>query len=103
MGVHSAFLSLVTGDFTFDPDIQTHPSQGPNMYFLWIWRKSVQRFPIWFTNKVKKQKATDSANNRTLYSLRACGEKYKKEQKRVARSVEVKTLLKSSFLPNVTV
>jgi len=51
----------------------------------------------------KKQKATDSANNRTLYSLRACGEKYKKEQKRVARSVEVKTLLKSSFLPNVTV
>jgi len=34
MGVHSAFLSLVTGDFTFDPDIQTHPSQGPNMYFL---------------------------------------------------------------------
>jgi len=33
---------------TFDLDIQTHPSEEPNTSSLWIWRKSVQRFPRYF-------------------------------------------------------
>jgi len=40
------FLSLVT--LTFDLDIQTYPRKGPNSSSLWIWRKSVQRFPRYF-------------------------------------------------------
>jgi len=57
------FLSLVT--VTFDLDIQTRPSDGPNTSSLWIWRKSVQRFPRYF---IHKQKATHSAKNRTIHS-----------------------------------
>jgi len=43
---------------TFDLDIQTHPSEGPNTSSLWIWRKCVQRFPRYF---IHKQTVTDSA------------------------------------------
>ena len=61
------FLSLVT--LTFDLDIQTPTSEGPSMFPLCIWRKSVQRFPMYF---IHKQKITDSAKNRTLRnSMRA--------------------------------
>ena len=52
IGVHSAFLSLVT--LTFDLDIQTRPSEGPNPSSLWISRKSVQRFPRYLIHKQKK-------------------------------------------------
>jgi len=45
------FLSLVT--LTFDLDIQTRPSEGPNTSSLWIWRKSVQRFPRYLRHKQK--------------------------------------------------
>jgi len=33
------FLSLVT--LTFDLDLQTCPSEGPNTSSMWIWLKSV--------------------------------------------------------------
>ena len=38
---------------TFDLHLQTHPSEGPNTSSVWIWRKSVQRFPWYFTKKTK--------------------------------------------------
>jgi len=41
---------------TFDLDLQTRPIDGPNTSSLWIWRKSVQRFPRYF---IHKQKNTD--------------------------------------------
>jgi len=69
MGVHSTFLSLVT--LTFDLRIQTPSSEGPNTYSLWIWCKSVQRFPRYLRHKQKKEKVTDGAKNRTL--LNECG------------------------------
>jgi len=57
---------------TFDLDIQTRPSEGPNTSSLWIWRNSVQRFPrylIGYTNKV-----TDSAITQpVLTQFTACG------------------------------
>jgi len=46
------FLSLVT--LTFDLNIQTDPSEGPNTSSLWIWSKNVQRFPRYFIHKTKK-------------------------------------------------
>jgi len=50
---------------TFDLDIQTRSSEGPDTSSVWIWRKSVQQFPnISYTNK----NVTDSAKNRTLRS-----------------------------------
>jgi len=58
-------LFMVT--LTFDLNIQTRPSEAPNAPSLWIWRKSVQQFPIYFINKTNK-KVTDSAKNRTLRS-----------------------------------
>ena len=55
---------------TFDLDLQTRPSEGPNTSSVWIWRKSVQRFPRYFIHKQKTQ--TDGAKNRTSRSsLRA--------------------------------
>jgi len=51
--VLSAFLSLVT--LTFDLDIQTCQSEGPNMSSLQIWCKCVKQFPGYFTHKQKKQ------------------------------------------------
>jgi len=41
---------------TFDLDLQTRPSEGPNTSSVWILRKSVQRFPKYFTHK---QNTTD--------------------------------------------
>jgi len=41
---------------TFDLDLQTRPSQGPNTSSVWSWPKSVQRFPRYF---IHKQKPTD--------------------------------------------
>ena len=53
---------------TFDRDLQTRPSVGPNTSSVWIWRKSVQSRDISCTNK----KHTDGAKNRTFRSsLRA--------------------------------
>jgi len=43
------FLSLVT--LTFDLGLQTSPSEGLNTSSMWIWRKSVQQFPIYFIQK----------------------------------------------------
>jgi len=42
-------LSLVT--LTFDLNIQTRPSEGPNTSSLWIWRKYLQLFPRYSTRK----------------------------------------------------
>jgi len=55
------FLSMVT--LTFDLDIQTRPNEGPNTSSLWIWRKSVHRFPRCFIHK-----KSHSVKNRTLGS-----------------------------------
>jgi len=57
-------LSLV--NLTFDFDLQTRPSEGPNTSLVWIWRKSVQRFRRYFIHKQKTQ--TDGAKNRTVRS-----------------------------------
>jgi len=46
------FLSRVTS--TFDLDIQTRPSEGPNTSSLWMWRISVQPFPKYLSDKQKK-------------------------------------------------
>ena len=51
------FLSLVT--LTFVLDIQTRPSEGPNMSSLWMWRKSIhsiQPFPRYLMHKQKNKK-----------------------------------------------
>jgi len=57
---------------TFDLDIQTRPSEGPNTSFMWIWRKSVQRLPTYSISYANKN--TDwRCQNRTFRSLHACG------------------------------
>jgi len=63
------FLSLAT--LTFDLDIQTLPSEGPDTSSQWIWRKSIQRFPRYLMHK-QNENVTDGARNRTLL---ACGNK----------------------------
>jgi len=50
------FLSLMTVTFDFYLDIQTPPSDGPNITSLRIWRKSVQPFPRYLSDKQKKTK-----------------------------------------------
>jgi len=55
------FLSLWPWPLTFDLDIQTLPCERPNTSSLWIWRKSVQRFPR-FEAQTKK-KVTDGAKS----------------------------------------
>jgi len=60
------FSSLVT--LTFDLDIQTGPSEGPNTSSLWIWHKSVQWFPRYF---IHKQRSHTQRQKQTLRS--ACG------------------------------
>jgi len=60
-------LSLVT--WTFDLHLQTHPSEGSNV-FVWFWRKSVQRFPRYF---ICKQKTTDwRRHKQNLTQFTAC-------------------------------
>jgi len=49
MVVKCSCLSIVT--FTFDLDLQTRPSEGPNASSLWIWSKSIQRFRRYFIHK----------------------------------------------------
>ena len=57
---------------TFNFDLQTRPSEGPNTSSVWIWRKSVQRFLRYFIPNKNPQ--TDGAKNRTFRSsLRAVG------------------------------
>jgi len=34
-----------------DLDLQTRPSDGPNMSYMWIWRKAIQWFPRYFIHK----------------------------------------------------
>jgi len=43
---------------TFDLDLQTRPSEGRNTSSVWIWRKSVQRFPRYFIHKQKTHRLT---------------------------------------------
>jgi len=53
------FLSLVV-TLTFDLDLQTRPSEGPNTSCVRIWCKSVLRFWKYFIHKQKKPQ-TDGA------------------------------------------
>jgi len=62
------FLSVVT--LTFDLDIQTRPTEGPSTSSLWIWRKSVQRIPIYFTHK---QKSHTQCQKQNLTQFTMCG------------------------------
>jgi len=62
-----AFLFLVT--LTYDLDIQTRPSEGPNVSSLLIWRKSVQRFPVYLMHKPRKMKKSQRYKNRTLRAV----------------------------------
>ena len=56
---------------TFDLDVQTCLSEGPNTFPPWIWHKSVQRFLRYLIHKqTKKNRVTDSTKNRTLRSSR---------------------------------
>ena len=59
MRVHSAFLSLWPWLLTFDLDIQTRTSEGPNTSSC----KSIQPFPnIWCVNKIKKSQTALKQN-----------------------------------------
>jgi len=71
MGMTHQFFVFVPCALTFGLDIQTHPSEGPNTFSMWIWCKSVQRFPRYLRHK-QKTKVADSAKNRTLLT---CGSK----------------------------
>ena len=50
-----AFLAWWPWALTFDLDLQTRPSEGPNTSSLWIWCKSVQRSPRYFIHNKKTQ------------------------------------------------
>jgi len=60
------FLSVVTLTF----DIQTRLSEGPNTSSLQIRRKSVQRFPGYFTHKQKSHRQHQKQN---LTQFTVCG------------------------------
>jgi len=64
MGVHSAFLSLVT--LTFDLDIQTRLSKQPNMSPCEF---GANPFSVSHSISYTNKKVTDSAKNRILCSL----------------------------------
>jgi len=55
---------------TFDLDLQIRPSEGPNTYTVWIWRKSVQLFRIYF---IYKQKSHRQRQKQNLTQFTACG------------------------------
>jgi len=60
------FLSQVTLTF----DLQTRLSEGPSS--VWIWRKSLQRFPRYYIHKQKK--STDwLCQKQNLLQFTACG------------------------------
>jgi len=63
------FLSLVT--LNFDLDFKTRPGEGPNVSTVWIWRRSVQRFPRYFIHKRKTAEWRRQKQN--LPQFRACG------------------------------
>jgi len=65
-------LSLVI--LTFDLDIQSHSSEGPNTSSLWIWCKSVQ----WFLRYLIHKQKSHSAKNRTLLAYGNDGKKLDK-------------------------
>jgi len=56
-GPKNAILSLVT--LTFDLNLQSCPSKGPNTSSVGIWRKSVQGFPKILHTQTKKSPQTD--------------------------------------------
>jgi len=51
---------------TFDLDLQTHLSEGPNTSSLWIWRKSVQQLNSRDISYTNKKTQTHGAKNRTF-------------------------------------
>jgi len=63
-GRKMSFLFMVI--LTFDLDIQTRPSEGPNTSSLWIWCKSVQRSRYF----IHKQKVTDSTKHSSLRMIK---------------------------------
>jgi len=70
------FLSLET--LTFDLDIQTRPSEGPDTSFLWIWRKAGQQFQRYFIHKQSHR----WRQKQNLTQFTACG----KDHHRKARA-----------------
>ena len=62
----SVFCPWRPWPLTFDLALQAPQSEGSNTSSMWIWRKSVQRFPRYFIHKQKTQ--TDGATNRTFRS-----------------------------------
>jgi len=64
------FLSLVT--LTFDLDLQTRPCERWNTSSVWIWRKSIQRFPGYFIHN-QKETQIDGAQKQNLPQFTACG------------------------------
>jgi len=63
------FLSLLT--LTFDLGLQTRLSKGLNTSLVWIWRKSVQRFPGYFIHKQKN--ADRQRQKQNLPQFTTCG------------------------------
>jgi len=57
-------------------NVQTRPSEGSNMSSLWIWRKSVQRFPEIFHTQTKKSQR--QKQNFTQFT--ACGKELESGQ-----------------------
>jgi len=49
------------------------PSKGPNTSSVWIWCKSVTRFPRYFIHKQTNKKVTDSAKKQNVTQFTACG------------------------------
>jgi len=72
---YAIFVS-VRWPLTFDLDLQTRPSEGPNTSFLWIWHRSIQRF--WRFHMQTKRPQTDVTGNRTFCGS-MCMVKTKKE------------------------
>ena len=79
------FNQLCPGDLdiwplTFHCDLQTRPSEGPNTFSVWIWRKSVQQFPKYF---IHKQKTTDwRRQKQNLPQFTACGKSHRQRKNR---------------------
>jgi len=46
-----SFLSLVT--LAIELDLQSRLSEGPNKSSVWVWRKSIQRFPRYFMHNLE--------------------------------------------------
>jgi len=69
------FMSLVT--LTFDLDLQTRPSERPNTSSaVWIWRKSFQQLPRYFTREEKSHRLSGQRQKQNLPQFTACGSDY---------------------------